>query len=247
MNAGRCAFRAARSRRERAIDARSARQAKGRGVRSLRVSRMRLRRAAREGTRRLSPLPAVVSLAVAEAAVNILAIDPGSSDTAFVVYSVTGPQTLLGPGKLEHHDKRPNEYILDRLRNNDSFLTIGVDVVVIEMMSPRGMPTSRQEMETLVWVGRFVEAGCRWPDGSRRRVERIEREAVKRHLIGSQRPKGGPGADARIRSVLIDLFGGIGGKDAAIGRKAKPGPLFGVTADRWAALAVAVTFGDLHA
>jgi len=47
--------------------------------------------------------------------------------------------------------------------------------------------------------------------------------------------------DASIRQALIDRFGG---KDAAIGRKASPGPLHGIAADVWSALALAVTHTD---
>lgn len=39
--------------------------------------------------------------------------------------------------------------------------------------------------------------------------------------------------------ALIDRFGG---KDAAIGRKATPGPLYGITKDLWSALAIAITY-----
>lgn len=34
------------------------------------------------------------------------------------------------------------------------------------------------------------------------------------------------------------------GKEKAIGKKATPGPLYGVVGDEWAALAVAVTWWD---
>jgi len=63
--------------------------------------------------------------------------------------------------------------------------------------------------------------------------ERISRRAVKLHLCGSARAK-----DANIRQALIDRYGG----SAAIGRKAAPGPLYGVSKDVWSALAIAVTY-----
>jgi len=47
--------------------------------------------------------------------------------------------------------------------------------------------------------------------------------------------------------LLIDRYGGVGGKRAAIGLKASPGPLHGVSKDVWAALAVAVTYADQRA
>jgi len=59
---------------------------------------------------------------------------------------------------------------------------------------------------------------------------------VKNELAGTARAK-----DGQIRNVLIDRWGG---KDVAIGNKKQPGPLFGVTADCWQVLAIAVTFSD---
>ena len=66
-------------------------------------------------------------------------------------------------------------------------------------------------------------------------ISRIGRKAVKIHLCGSMRAK-----DPNIRQALIDRYGG----SSAIGRKATPGPLYGVAGDVWAALAVAVTHAD---
>ena len=68
----------------------------------------------------------------------------------------------------------------------------------------------------------------------------VYRHEVKLHLCGSARAK-----DANVRQALIDRFGP--GKELAIGRKAAPGPLYGMTGDCWAALGVAVTDADQRA
>ena len=44
--------------------------------------------------------------------------------------------------------------------------------------------------------------------------------------------------DTNIRQALIDHYGGS--KAEAIGVKAKPGPLYGIKADEWSALAIAL-------
>ena len=66
----------------------------------------------------------------------------------------------------------------------------------------------------------------------------MPRKTVKMHLcsaiVGIN--------DAVIRQRLIDLFGP--GKDVEIGTKKKPGPLYGLHGDEWAALAVAVTYAE---
>lgn len=151
----------------------------------------------------------------------LLAIDPGSELSAFLVLSRAGMPLSFG--------KVPNEELRVFLRHDDS-----APVVVLEFMSPRGMPTSRQEMETLYWAGRFAEAA--WPTP----VERITRDDVKYHLCGRRARVN----DVHVRAALIDRFGGIRGKEAAIGRKAAPGPLYGIAADAWAALGLAVTYLD---
>jgi hypothetical protein len=60
---------------------------------------------------------------------------------------------------------------------------------------------------------------------------------VKLHLCKSTKAN-----DASIRQALIDRYGP--GKERAIGTKKAPGPLYGVKADVWAALALAVTWHD---
>jgi hypothetical protein len=157
------------------------------------------------------------------AAVRILAIDPGSQLSGYVE---------LDDGLVAQHAKAANEGILQGLRVSAR----SYDVVVLESMSPRGMPTSLQEMEACFEAGRFAEAA------HETRVERISRDAVKLHLTGRRAKV----TDANVRAALIDRFGGVGGKDAAIGRKATPGPLYGIHDDEWAALALGVTWLDLN-
>jgi hypothetical protein len=158
----------------------------------------------------------------------ILAIDPGSERSAFVALS---PRT----GSLRAFAKIPNDELLGQLRAG---VSPDVDVIVIEWMQPHGRPTSLQEFETLYWIGRFSEAAI----GAGFRVERLARDDVKFHLTGLRAKVG----DANVIAALVDRYGGIGGRMAAVGTKAAPGPLHGVTNDIWQALAVAVTWADQH-
>jgi hypothetical protein len=48
--------------------------------------------------------------------------------------------------------------------------------------------------------------------------------------------------DANIRQAILDRFGG---KEKAIGKKANPGPLYGVKSHLWSALAVALYISDV--
>jgi hypothetical protein len=169
---------------------------------------------------------------------TILAIDPGSAQSAVVIFDAADDRAGRPP--VAKHEIVDNEELVRSLRA----LNPMIETVVIEWMSPRGMPTSAQEFETLYWVGRFTEAvqGAAFPGHLPTPVERITRLKVKMHVCGSAKAN-----DTNIRAALIDRFGGVGGKDAAIGKKASPGPLYGVASDEWAALALAVTWADQHA
>ena len=66
----------------------------------------------------------------------------------------------------------------------------------------------------------------------------LPRQTVKATLCHDTRAK-----DANVRQALLDRFGG----SAAIGRKATPGPLYGVSRDVWSALALAVCYAETGA
>jgi hypothetical protein len=157
---------------------------------------------------------------------SIFAIDPGSTESAYVLYE---PNSL----KLIEFGKVPNRRMLELVTNR--FHT-GLDVLVIEKIESYGMAVGAEIFETVYWSGIFAYAYGGGLAGLNR-VVRMPRRAVKLHLCGSPRAK-----DSNIRQSLIDKFGP--GKEKAIGKKASMGPLYGVTADCWAALAVAVTYAE---
>jgi hypothetical protein len=153
---------------------------------------------------------------------TLLAIDPGSEQSAYVVYDGAKPLEFA---------KLHNGELLSRIRGATASCTrwSAITHIAIEMIASYGMPVGRHIFETCLIIGRIQEA---WP------LEHtlVYRRDIKQHLCGQARAK-----DANVRAALIDRWGG---KDLAIGRKATPGPLFGITADCWAALAVAVTHAD---
>jgi hypothetical protein len=145
---------------------------------------------------------------------SVLAIDPGSVQSAWLRFDGVRPQ---GFGITA------NDVLVRALR------TGGLpDVVVIEEIRSYGMAVGRETFDTARWTGRFEEAAHRVP------VAFVGRKEIVVALCGSARA-----SDSNVRMALIDRFGG---KDAAIGRKATPGPLYGITKDLWAALAIAVTY-----
>jgi hypothetical protein len=149
----------------------------------------------------------------------IFAIDPGTRESGWVYFD---PEAR----KVRDCGVAPNGHLLQRIRTVGGYVMAKLHAPVTlasEMMKARGMPTSNDEMQTLVWIGRFMQA---WhaPD----EVRLIYRQDVKLELCGTMRAK-----DPNVRQALIDLLGAPGTKKA-------PGPTYGVTSHAWPALAVAV-------
>ena len=155
---------------------------------------------------------------------RILAIDPGNIESAFVIYD---NGEIIDKGKVKNQEM---------LYEIDDLTGLNVKHLAIEMIASYGMPVGETVFETCLWTGRFIE---RW-DGYYTKIKRIQ---VKSHLCHSGKAK-----DANIRQAIIDRYPAIGGgKIPQIGTKSKPGALYGVSKDIWAALAVAITFDELYA
>jgi hypothetical protein len=155
---------------------------------------------------------------------TVLAIDPGSERSAWLVLKDDRPTVAQGMAD--------NADLVRALRLG--CLPTGLaglgDVVVIEQIESYGMAVGREVFDTVWWSGRFAEAAR--PTA----VVQLPRRAVKLALCADSRAK-----DTNIRQALLDRFGG---KAAAVGRKAAPGPLYGISGDVWSALAIAVTYAD---
>ena len=153
----------------------------------------------------------------------IIGIDPGNECSAWA--------TMTAAGELVNHAKEANNGIIGMIRH--SVLAPMSTIVAIEMIASYGMPVGKEVFETCVWIGRFAEA---W-EQSGGKVRFIYRRDVKLHHCHNARAN-----DANIRAALIDRYGP--GKDKAIGTKKSPGPLYGIKADVWSALAVALTAAE---
>lgn len=152
----------------------------------------------------------------------MLAIDPGNEQSAYVLYDPVD-------GKPAEFCKIDNYLMLALIAEAPA---LGATRMAVEMIASYGMPVGREVFETCLWIGRFMQA---WSAGDPRAdAELVYRRDVKLHLCGSARAK-----DPNVRQALIDRYGP--GKETAIGKKATPGPLYGMAGDCWSALAVAVT------
>lgn len=158
---------------------------------------------------------------------RLLAIDPGPVESAYVIYDAE-------PRLPRTWSKVPNAELLAKIDST------AAGSLAIEMVASYGMTVGATVFETCVWAGRFIErwnldqGSCRGLDQP---VTRVFRREVKLHLCGNQRAK-----DPNIRQALIDRYGP--GKEKAVGLKASPGPLYGLTKDCWSALGVAITAAE---
>lgn len=124
---------------------------------------------------------------------RLLAIDPGSDYSAYVVFDSGVP--TKGEWLL-------NSQLLQMIREG---LTAGM-VLAIETLHPRGELASRDAMTTQLWAGRFIEAAeHNWQT----RHVIIDPNDARVAVTGDTKSK-----DKHIRQAIIDYYGG---DNAAIG------------------------------
>lgn len=148
---------------------------------------------------------------------RILAIDPGTTESAYVAWR---------GDRIAYMAISPNQHVRDMLALCSE---ASYDIIAIEMIACYGMAVGKETFESCLWIGRFCERAAIEP-------RLIYRRDVKLHHCGSVKAK-----DANIRQAIVDRFGG---KEQAIGRKATPGPLYGVKSHAWSALAIALFVND---
>jgi len=118
---------------------------------------------------------------------TILALDPGTTQSAYVLWD---GKRVLDSAIL------PNTVLIEILAAGEK----PCDVLACEMIASYGMAVGREVFETCVWIGRFLQAHR----GPHRLVYRKD---VKLHVCGSPRAK-----DANIRQALLDKYGPVGTK-----------------------------------
>lgn len=116
---------------------------------------------------------------------NLLAIDPGTTQSAYVFYDTH---------KTEIHEKDivENQKMIAVIESSDP------DEIAIEMIAAMGMAVGKSVFETCLWIGRYVQVAydlaipCSF----------VYRREEKIFLCGSMKAK-----DANIRQAIIDILG----------------------------------------
>jgi len=154
---------------------------------------------------------------------RVWAIDPGPEQSGWVV--------ILGePERPEvlAHGLTPNADLLGMLRAAPR-----VHLVAIERIVPWARQAGHALVDTCVWIGRFWQAA----EDAGARVLLVPRNDVARWLTGDrQAPK------RAVRDELVHRYGP--GRERAVGRKAAPGPLYGLRVHEYDALALACYVAD---
>ncbi len=156
---------------------------------------------------------------------TLLAIDPGSTESGWVVIDVATrePQAF---------GKTPNDELLLALQ----LTSLGaIPEAVVEMVASYGMAVGAEVFNTCVWIGRFAQT---LTDRTGREPQLVKRLPVKTHHCHSAKA-----TDSNIRQALVDRFA-PGQPNHGKGTKDAPGFFHGFRADVWQAFALAVYAAD---
>ena len=156
---------------------------------------------------------------------NIIAIDPGNTESAYC---------LMQDYKPVEFGKIANEALLTKIHYMDDSHVVP-DAMVIEMVASYGMPVGKEVFDTCVWIGRYWE---KYHDTIFGKVELIYRMEEKMTLCHDSKAR-----DSNIRQALIDRFA-VHDKKNGKGTKKNPDWFYGFSADIWSAYAVGCTYLD---
>lgn len=148
--------------------------------------------------------------------IRILAIDPGSTQSAAVEWVIG--KGMCGQCKVD------NEVMLENLIERT------YDFLVIEKMSSYGMAVGQEVFDTCIWIGRFIERARSLPHVVK--ADLVGRKTIAAHHCGTAKAN-----DSNVRAALIERLG-------PKGTAKNPGPTFGISKDMWSALAIALYKAD---
>ena len=157
----------------------------------------------------------------------ILAIDPGTTESGWVLYDRNAERPLVG------FAWEPNAVLLKRIIIGDWPVPITTPTVAIEHFVSRGNRLGEDSLETVRWATRF-EMAAWFTTGQVPHL--VTRRTVQMWICESLAD------DAGIRRAITDRFGPE--RKVAFGSKKNPGPLFGLPKDCVQALAVAITYNE---
>jgi len=149
---------------------------------------------------------------------RILAIDPGTFESAYIVWD--GEQ-------IGEFDILPNENILLKI------LQPNIDELIIEKVACYGMPIGKSTIDTVEWIGRFDQ---QWFLLSNKRAILITKNQVQLHHCKTTKS-----VDANVIQVLRDKYA-YGIRNYGKGTKKEHGFFYGFKEDIWDAFALCTCY-----
>jgi hypothetical protein len=153
---------------------------------------------------------------------TIAAIDPGTTESALLLYDGTSVVECC---------TLPNAEMLAKVRRLGETEPPGTFLAIEDVVHYSDRPAGRAVFQTMRWAGRFEEAWCHARDGAV--VVWYSKPQTSEFVTGNPRAK-----DALVRARLAARWGYTLRRGEAI----RTGPLAGVVGDEWQALALAVTW-----
>ncbi len=161
---------------------------------------------------------------------TVFAIDPGNVNSAYAVMKERDGKDY----ELVEFGKFPNKKCMEKMIDWAA-RQYPPEVIVIERVASYGMAVGREVFETCEWIGRFSQEAEKYVP-----VKYIYRKDEKITICGSMKAK-----DSNIRQALIDRFATKDFKNGK-GTKKDPDYFYGVSADCWAAIAIACSYLDMQ-
>ena len=158
----------------------------------------------------------------------LLAIDPGTTESAYVILN-----DELKPIKFGKVENTALTAIIPEVMYD-----YRINDVAIESVASYGMAVGKEVFETCFWSGRFWEISLRRMD--LKSVKAIYRKEEKMNLCGSMKAK-----DSNIIQALVDRFA-TGQPNHGKGTKKEKGWFHGFSKDVWQAYACGITYYDLY-
>jgi len=155
----------------------------------------------------------------------IVGIDGGLKQSAYVIYDNIN-QLIIEKAIV------PNKMLLNLIWGE----RIDGDYFVIEEIQGYGNAVGNTIFDTVKWNGRFIEA----LDQTDKKWFEIKRTKVKSILCHNAHAK-----DSNVRTEIINRMGDYKFGKTGKGTKKNPGKLYGVSRDMFAALAIAIAWGEL--
>lgn len=161
---------------------------------------------------------------------TLLCVDPGTYSSGIIILKSKNKEIIY------YNKAINNETLIDKINKNSEQEKYKFDYLIFEMISNYGMPMGDDTIQTILMIGRIIEAA------GKKNCRKILRQTIKSEICHNPKAE-----DSNVRQAIIDMYPRTGsGKVPQIGTKKFPGPLYGITSHAWSALAVGLAWISIN-